>query len=56
MDAADLPPTTQSTAAAEQLEKTLSNLLSEWSRLKSHDLVALNEQLRQANVAPLELE
>ena len=56
VDAADLPPTTQSTAAAEQLEKTLSTLLSEWSRLKSHDLVALNEQLRQAHVAPLELE
>jgi hypothetical protein len=53
VDGADAAPTTQAVAAAEQLERTLSELLATWSRLKSQDLPALNQQLRQANLPPV---
>jgi hypothetical protein len=53
VEGADAAPTTQAIAAAEQAEHTLSELLATWSRLKSQDLTALNQQLRQANLPPL---
>jgi photosystem II stability/assembly factor-like uncharacterized protein len=53
VEGADAAPTTQAIAAAEQSEHALSELLATWSRLKSKDLPALNQQLRQANLPPL---
>jgi hypothetical protein len=53
VEGADVAPTTQAVAAAEQSEHALSELLATWSRLKSQDLGALNQQLRQANLPPL---
>jgi photosystem II stability/assembly factor-like uncharacterized protein len=53
VEGADAAPTTQAIAAAKQSEHALSELLATWSRLKSQDLAALNQQLRQANLPPL---
>jgi hypothetical protein len=50
VESADAAPTTQAVAAAKQSEHALSELLQTWSRLKSQDLAALNQQLRQANL------
>ena len=53
LQAADATPTTQAVAASGELRQTMTNLLTRWSELKSKDLSAINEQLRQASLPPL---
>jgi photosystem II stability/assembly factor-like uncharacterized protein len=50
VDGADAAPTTQAVAAAEQSERALTEALQMWSRLKTQELAALNQRLRQANL------
>jgi len=53
LEGADATPTTQAVAASEELQRVLATLLERWNEVKSRDLKALNDQLRQANFPPL---
>jgi len=53
LQAADATPTTQAVTASEELQRSLKNLLSRWNELKSKDMLAINQQLRAANLPPL---
>ncbi len=53
---ADVAPTTQAAGAVDELEKQLSPLMQSWQQIKSHDLPALNQQLKNANLPELKLE
>jgi len=50
VEGADATPTSQAVAASEQLQKTLTELLSRWNEVKDKDVKSLNEQLRGANL------
>jgi hypothetical protein len=49
---ADAAPTTQARAASGELQNALTKLLTRWNELRTKELKALNEQLRQANLPP----
>jgi hypothetical protein len=53
IEGADAAPTTQAVAAVAELQKALDSLLARWQELRSRDIPALNEQLKQANLPPL---
>jgi hypothetical protein len=53
IEGADATPTTQAVAASDELQRGLSDLLARWNEMKSRDVGALNEQLRQANLPPI---
>ena len=50
MQGADVAPTTQAVAAANDRRQALATLLDRWRALKDHDLVSLNAQLKQAGL------
>ena len=52
---ADAAPTTQAIEAVHEVERNLSLTLSEWDKLRTQKLPALNQKLRQANLIPLQL-
>jgi photosystem II stability/assembly factor-like uncharacterized protein len=52
-DAADAAPTTQALAASERLQKALSEVLERWKDLKTREITSLNEQLKEAKLAPV---
>ena len=52
-DSADAAPTTAQAAASANLEKALASLLARWDALKSHDMPALNQQLRAAGLTKI---
>jgi hypothetical protein len=54
LQSADATPTTQAVAASEELQRSLTNLLTRWNEIKSKDVNSINELLRQANLPPLE--
>jgi hypothetical protein len=53
---ADVAPTTQDSAAASELEKQLPPLMQSWQQIKSRDIPALNQQLKNANLPELKME
>ena len=53
---ADVAPTTQAAAAVTELDQQLAPLLGSWQQIKAHDLPALNQQLKSANLPELKLE
>jgi hypothetical protein len=53
IEGADAMPTTQAVAAVAELQKVLDGLLARWQDPQSHDVSALNEQLKEANLPPL---
>jgi hypothetical protein len=46
-------PTSQAVAAANELPKTLAAVLARWNELKTKDVPALNDRLREANLPPI---
>jgi photosystem II stability/assembly factor-like uncharacterized protein len=56
VESADATPTTQAVAAFDEAQRALAGLMARWREIKSQDVKALNEQLRQANLSPLTLE
>ncbi len=54
-DDADAAPTTQAVAASAALQKSLADALAGWNEIKSKDVKAINEQLRQAGLPALAL-
>jgi hypothetical protein len=56
LDSADAAPTTQQAAMFEELEKALEVQLSAWNQLKTKDIPELNERLKKAKMAPIDLE
>jgi hypothetical protein len=52
---ADVAPTTQASAAADELAKQLTPLMQSWQQIKSKELPALNQQLKNANLPELKL-
>jgi hypothetical protein len=53
---ADVAPTTQAAAAVSELEKQLSPLMQSWQQIKSHEVPALNQQLKNTNLPELKME
>jgi hypothetical protein len=53
---ADVTPSTQATAAVTELLGQLPPLLQRWGTVKSQDIPALNQQLRNAGLPELKLE
>jgi photosystem II stability/assembly factor-like uncharacterized protein len=53
---ADMAPTTAQTDACRDVAKPLPGLLDQWRKLKQTDLKALNEQLKRAHLALLNLD
>ncbi len=53
LQSADATPTTQAVSASGELQQNLKSLLARWNELKSKDVQAINEQLRQASLPPL---
>ncbi len=56
LQGADARPTAQAAAASADLQQKLAELLARWNEVKTADLKAVNEQLRQANLPELSLE
>jgi hypothetical protein len=50
LQSADAAPTTQAVAASAEFQRILSGLLARWNEIKSKDVRALNDQLRQAGL------
>lgn len=53
VEAADRPPTTQAAAAIADRRKAMAALHARWDALSKAPLTQLNEQLRQAGLAPI---
>lgn len=56
VEGADVPPTTQATAAFSELERSLAGLLARWQELRGREGAALDELLRRAGLPPLPLK
>ncbi len=55
LQGADVTPTTQTVAAAGELQMKLTALAAQWTEVKTRDVVALNERLKQANLPAIVL-
>jgi hypothetical protein len=55
VDGADAAPTIAARAAFEEVQKSLGTVLKNWSAGKAQDIPALNEELRKAGLAPIDL-
>ncbi len=53
---ADVAPSTQASAAVADLQKQLPPLMDRWNTVKTQDLPALNQQLKNANLPEVKLE
>ncbi|HZS07378.1 MAG TPA: glycoside hydrolase [Blastocatellia bacterium] len=53
LQASDAAPTAQSVAASDELQRTLTELMARWNEMKGRDVRALNDQLRQSSLSPL---
>jgi photosystem II stability/assembly factor-like uncharacterized protein len=56
VDSADAAPTTQAVAMFDQVEQALEEQLEQWSQLRKTDLQALNQELKQAGTAVIDLD
>ncbi len=50
VEGADVMPTPQAIAAADELQRSLNEVLARWNDIKSKDMKTLNDQLRQAGL------
>jgi photosystem II stability/assembly factor-like uncharacterized protein len=55
IEGADVAPATQAVAAVTDRRAALAKLMARFAALKTHDLVELNAQLKQANLPPVTL-
>jgi hypothetical protein len=55
VDSADAAPTTQAAATFIEVQRALDEQLAQWAALRNKDLPALNQQLKQAGVPPIEV-
>jgi photosystem II stability/assembly factor-like uncharacterized protein len=53
-DSADAAPTTQATAAYQDLEESLATLHTRWSEFRGHELADLNAELKKAGLSALD--
>ncbi|HXW54874.1 MAG TPA: hypothetical protein VEJ67_03930 [Candidatus Cybelea sp.] len=53
---ADVTPTSQASMAASELAREVPAVMESWASVKTHDIPALNAQLRAANVPEVKLE
>src|ERR1700740_2284481 len=54
-DSADTAPTTQAVAMFAELQGALEEQLGRWTEIQNKDLPALNQQLKQAGLAEIQL-
>ncbi|HUJ31855.1 MAG TPA: hypothetical protein VLY23_11290, partial [Candidatus Acidoferrum sp.] len=55
VESADTPPTEPAQKAFATTQSSAAALAKSWSEVKSKDVAALNEQLRKANLPPINL-
>ncbi|MBZ5566354.1 MAG: glycoside hydrolase [Acidobacteriia bacterium] len=53
VDSADAPPTSQAATTLRELQQALATLLLKWTEVKTRDVLALNQQLRGANLGEI---
>jgi photosystem II stability/assembly factor-like uncharacterized protein len=53
---ADVAPSTQATAAINEVEQQLPPLMASWQAIQSQDIPALNAQLKQSNLPEVKIE
>ncbi len=51
VEAADVMPTTQAIAAADELQRNLNEVLARWAEIKRNDVKTLNDQLHTAGLS-----
>jgi photosystem II stability/assembly factor-like uncharacterized protein len=56
VDSADTAPTTQAVAMLAEVQRALEEQLGRWKEIQSKDLPALNQQLKRAGVAEIEVQ
>jgi hypothetical protein len=54
-ESADMPPTAQGIAAADELANQAPTTLAAWTRFRATDLTSINAKLKAAGLTPLEL-
>lgn len=52
----DMAPTATAMAAADEMQKKLSELMMRWSELKKSDVKSLNEKLREATMSEIKID
>jgi len=55
VDSADAAPTTQATAIYAEVQRALDEQLAKWGELRSKDIPALNQHLKQAGAAEIDV-
>jgi len=55
VDSADAAPTTQTVAMFAEVKSALDQQLARWSEIRNKDIVAINEELKKAGAAPIEV-
>jgi len=55
VDSADAAPTSQATATFAEVQRALDEQLAKWTELRSKDIPALNQQLKQAGAAEIDV-
>jgi hypothetical protein len=53
-DSADSAPTTQATAVYKELEEALEKLSARWTKIRQHDIPAINAELKKSGFAPVD--
>jgi hypothetical protein len=56
MESAEMAPTSQFSVAITERRAQVAELMAKWAALKTTGLATLNAQLKQANLAPLEVK
>jgi hypothetical protein len=55
VDSADAAPTSQATGTFAEVQRALDEQLAKWTELRSKDIPALNQQLKQAGAAEIDV-
>jgi hypothetical protein len=55
VDGADAAPTQTAQETTGDLQRSLTALMDKWDDIKAHDIAALDEQLRRANLPVINL-
>ncbi|HXQ97681.1 MAG TPA: hypothetical protein VN774_04485 [Candidatus Limnocylindrales bacterium] len=56
IDSADAAPTAPQNTQLQKLDESQAKLLAQWTQIKTKDVPALNDQLKKANLPPLEIK
>ena len=56
IDSADAAPTMPQNEALQELNADYTKLMAAWNKIRTQDILALNQQLQKAGLPPLEMK